>query len=221
MNINALRDLIRDYTQAFDHADINKRLKDSNITKDVLKQMLHHQDTAKSMATFGINKIFTPEKESQNTFQLNRFEKLILGLSVIQILLYSFLQDFSHVYISEYLGLIVFLILVKHLALYFDKKVETISEQSEKNKPKLEYIVLRENRRVKIEESDLVVGDLIYLKAGFRIPVDGLMISGNSLIVNEFAVSGEPQNYVKKVLDNCKGDTSCPVLLSHTHVING
>lgn len=115
----------------------------------------------------------------------------------------------------------MFLLGGKYLDLHLTRKADSLSDQTESNKPSLDYIVLREGRRVKIEESDIVVGDLIYLKSGIRIPVDGIMVSGNSLIVNEFAVSGEPQNYVKKPLEDCKGDATTPILLSHTNVING
>lgn len=65
------------------------------------------------------------------------------------------------------------------------------------------------------------MGDMIYLKAGIRIPVDGLMMKGSSLIVNEAAILGEPQNSIKKPVDKLKDNHSCPLLLSHTNVING
>ncbi|CAI2381776.1 unnamed protein product [Moneuplotes crassus] len=220
MNINALRDLIRDYTQAFDQMDINKRLLDSKITKKSLEDLLHHKDTAKSMATYGVNKIFQPEKVSNIAFDLNKFEKLILACSIVYIMFW-FLLDYNIIYALHNIAIVAFLLGTKKLGMHLDRKAESISEKTEENKPSLDYIVKREGRRVKIEETDIVVGDLIYLKAGIRIPVDGFMVTGNSLIVNEFAISGEPQNHVKKSIENCKGDATCPVLLSHTHVVNG
>lgn len=87
--MNALRDLIRDYTQTFDHKDVNKRLEGGKITKEVLEEMLYHKDTAKSMATFGVNKIFAQEKQGGQAFEVNKLEKLILGLSIAFIVFWS------------------------------------------------------------------------------------------------------------------------------------
>lgn len=220
MNVNDLRDIIRDYSQDCGHIEVNDRLNAMHVVKDDLSRILHANDTARSMATFGMNKIFVPDKEITGQFELNKFEKLIIAVCLVQILLWTVL-DLSAVYITEFVGVIFFLLLAKHLNLYLDKKAEECSDLTEKNKPKLEYIVQREGKRVKIEECEIVVGDLIYLKAGIRVPVDGLMVTGNSLIVNESAISGEPQNYIKKPVEKCNDDASCPVLLSHTHIING
>ena len=58
---------------------------------------------------------------------------------------------------------------------------------------KTEYIAMREGKKVKIDESDIVVGDILYLKAGIKVPVDGLFMVGNCLVIDESEVSGESQ----------------------------
>ena len=221
MNLQELRELIRDYTQGCSHEDVNKSLSEKKVSKEQLLELLCHQDPVRSMAMHGMNKIFTPAKENVDTkFQLNTFEKGLIIFSVIQILGWV-AADLRMNYILEHLGFIAFLLGTKALFVYLDKRAEQFAELTEKNKPKVEYIALREGKKVKVEEGEIVVGDLVYLKAGIRIPVDGLMVTGNSLTVNETAVSGDPQNITKKPLGKSRDNTACPILLSHTNVING
>jgi len=50
--------------------------------------------------------------------------------------------------------------------------------------------VLRENKEISVSVDDVVVGDIIVVKPGERIPVDGIIISGGSS-VDESMVTGE------------------------------
>jgi magnesium-transporting ATPase (P-type) len=75
--------------------------------------------------------------------------------------------------------------------------------------------------KVKIEEGDIVVGDVIYLRAGIRIPVDGIFVIGNSLYVNESSISGETQNVSKKPIHDLEDDSCSSILISHTNITNG
>lgn len=52
-------------------------------------------------------------------------------------------------------------------------------------------IVLRQNHRLEIPASALVPGDVIYLQEGDAVPADCRLISGESVMTNEFALSGE------------------------------
>src|SRR5690606_14219214 len=54
----------------------------------------------------------------------------------------------------------------------------------------LEATVLRDGKRVAIPADEVEVGDHVIVQPGGRIPVDGKVISGQSLI-NEAAITGE------------------------------
>jgi P-type Ca2+ transporter type 2C len=221
MNLTQIRDLIRNYSQGSGWEEVNKSFREYSVDKDALLEQLCHQDPARSMAMHGMNKIFAHEKDFEPTeFSLNKIEKCIVGVCVLQMLMWGLFVKNSY-YVVEYLSVIIFLVFAKYLAVFLDRKADKQMQEAEKKKPKPEYIVIRDGKRVKIEECEIVVGDLVYLKAGIRIPVDGLMIKGSSLIVNEAAVLGEPQNSIKKPVDKLKDNHSCPLLLSHTNVING
>lgn len=90
----------------------------------------------------------------------------------------------------------ILLVIGKVIGYLYDKKVNAIKQTP----VKIEYIVMRDGKKCKIEEVDIVVGDVIYLKAGIRVPVDGIFVSGNSLIIDESEVLGETQKSIKKPL---------------------
>ena len=61
-------------------------------------------------------------------------------------------------------------------------------------------LVLRGNQEVEIPVSEVVHGDLIIVKPGSNIPVDGVITTGSSYI-NEAMVTGEPMPTKKEVGD--------------------
>lgn len=61
-------------------------------------------------------------------------------------------------------------------------------------------LVLRDNKEVEISVNDVVHGDLIIIKPGNNIPVDGVITEGSSY-VNESMVTGEPMPSKKETGD--------------------
>src|SRR3989338_3586625 len=62
-------------------------------------------------------------------------------------------------------------------------------------------LVIRNNKELEIPVSDVNHGDLIIVKPGAKIPVNGIIIEGSSF-VDESMVTGEPMPAQKKVGDN-------------------
>lgn len=50
-----------------------------------------------------------------------------------------------------------------------------------------------------VNPEEIVVGDLIKLKAGDGIPADGILVDGDGVKVNESSLTGEPEDLLKKV----------------------
>lgn len=85
---------------------------------------------------------------------------------------------------------------------------------------------------------DVVVGDLVQIKAGMDIPVDGLVIKSSGVLANESAMTGESDELKKESFALCmnkyrekkeelgykKGgphDVTSPILLSGTQIATG
>ncbi|NLN46795.1 MAG: cation-transporting P-type ATPase, partial [Clostridiaceae bacterium] len=73
--------------------------------------------------------------------------------------------------------------------------------------------VLRDGRRADIEAEHLVAGDILYLKAGDRVPADLRLLDTSNLRIEESALTGESEN-VEKQTDPVEekaalGDRTC------------
>ena len=58
--------------------------------------------------------------------------------------------------------------------------------------------VLRNGHIVRINPSEIVVGDIIFLQAGDSIPADAIVVDASKLLVNESALTGEPEDVKKR-----------------------
>ena len=67
-------------------------------------------------------------------------------------------------------------------------------------------LVIREGKEMEIALAEVVVGDVLIIKPGAKIPVDGIIIEGNSS-VDESMISGEPIPVDKKIGDEVIGAT--------------
>lgn len=67
-------------------------------------------------------------------------------------------------------------------------------------------LVIRDGKEVEISVNDVIHGDLIIVKPGAKIPVDGVITEGNSF-VDESMVTGEPMPVQKKIGDNVVSGT--------------
>ncbi|KAF7849172.1 hypothetical protein BT93_L1159 [Corymbia citriodora subsp. variegata] len=73
--------------------------------------------------------------------------------------------------------------------------------------------VIRSGRRQKISIFKIVVGDVVYLDSGDKVPADGLFLDGQSLQIDELSMTGESR-YVEV-------DSDRPFLFSGSTVVDG
>lgn len=66
--------------------------------------------------------------------------------------------------------------------------------------------VLRDGEKKKIDSSQLVVGDIIFLKSGDLVPADARLIESNDLRCDEASLTGESIPVEKDALYTCSGE---------------
>lgn len=73
-----------------------------------------------------------------------------------------------------------------------------------------------------VDSEELVVGDVIELVEGDKVPADCILVECNELTTNESSLTGEPEAKVKEILtnENYRYDP-CPFLLQGSLVETG
>ncbi|XP_010323145.2 auto-inhibited Ca2 -transporting ATPase 10 isoform X1 [Solanum lycopersicum] len=80
-------------------------------------------------------------------------------------------------------------------------------------KQNIQIEVVRGGRRIPVSIFDVVVGDVVPLKIGDQVPADGILISGQSLALDESSMTGESKIVHK--------DSKSPFLMSGCKVADG
>jgi Cu2+-exporting ATPase/Cu+-exporting ATPase len=104
-----------------------------------------------------------------------------------------------------YLVVISFITLGKFLELRSKRKTGEAIEKLLNLQAKT-ALVIRQGKEVEVPVNDVVHGDLIIIKPGSKIPVDGIITEGESF-VDESMVTGEPMPVQKKAGDNVVSGT--------------
>lgn len=87
---------------------------------------------------------------------------------------------------------------------------------------KMRSTVLRDNKEQIIESSDLVVGDIVLLQSGDKVPADMKILSCNNLTIDESILTGESVASVKtSKIDDSKDDVGSNGVYAGTSVITG
>lgn len=93
------------------------------------------------------------------------------------------------------------------IAILIANGVASVSENQQENKAELLRLeeeaketakVVRDGKLLEIHVNDIVVGDIVYLQAGDKIPADGIVVEG-SLKVDQSALNGETEETEKIV----------------------
>ena len=62
---------------------------------------------------------------------------------------------------------------------------------------------MRDSKEQIVHRNFLNVGDIIKIKTGMNIPVDGVVISGNGISADESAMTGESDHLPKETVEKC------------------
>jgi len=168
---------------------------------------------------FGENKINSPNSRSHFEIFFSQFNNLFSHVLLISAVLVYLLGDFID------FGVIVFIIIVNAIIGYIQEgKAQQVFEVLQK-KIKSEALVLRDGERKKINDEFVVVGDIIFLKDGDKIPADARIIESNNLKLNEASLTGESSTVMKESVDiydrNIQISDQKNMIFRGTYVVSG
>ena len=160
---------------------------------------LTDEEVIKSRKIHGNNKY---NKKERNTFIKLVIESL--NDPIIKILLIAlaikiiFLFSDSNIY--ETLGIAIAVFSASFISAISEYGSEKAFEKLLEENSNIKVKVLRNKRKKVINIEDIVVGDIVYLENGDRIPADGILIDGN-ISVDESSLTGESIEKNKRIND--------------------
>jgi len=124
---------------------------------------------------------------------------------IISVLMFLGTKLEAHLYYESAVLILVFISLGKYLESITKGKTSEAIKKLIGLQPK-EATIIKDNEEIRIPISEVKVGDIILVKPGEKIPVDGIVIDGYSGI-DEKAITGESIPVEKKAGDEVIGAT--------------
>ena len=160
---------------------------------------LNDKEVEKSRLEYGTNEITQIKKNTFWHMLLESFADPIIKILLIALAI-KVIVLFRHFDWYETIGIFIAIILATFISTISEygseKAFNRLQEEAIKGKAK----VIRNRKIVEIPIGEIVVGDIVILNSGDKVPADGKLISGN-LRVDESALNGESKE-AKKVINN-------------------
>ena len=160
---------------------------------------LNDNEIIESRNKYGTNEITQIKKNTFWHMLLESFADPIIKILLIALAI-KVIVLFRHFDWYETIGIFIAIILATFISTISEygseKAFNRLQEEAIKGKAK----VIRNRKIVEIPIGEIVVGDVVILNSGDKVPADGKLISGN-LRVDESALNGESKE-AKKVINN-------------------
>ena len=142
-------------------------------------------DAQKLLARFGPNSLPEQPLPSQTSLFLSQLKSPLVYILLFAGLITLFLDHISD-------SLIIFISVFINTVLGFvQERKANQSLASLKKFVTQEAEVVREGKRLKIEASQIVPGDIVILNQGSKVPADGVLAFSNRLYIDEAIITGE------------------------------
>ncbi len=177
-------------------------------------------DAASRLIQNGPNEL--PSEKPRNFFEIafGTIKDPIFLLLIASGLLYLFLGEFS-----ESLMLLGFVVFIMTISLYQEAKTER-ALAALKNLSSPRALVIRDSAQKRIAGREVVLGDILVLAEGDRVPADAKILSAINLSVDESLLTGESVPVRKKIWtaeskELRPGGDEIPFVYSGTLIVQG
>lgn len=167
---------------------------------------LNDKEVLKSRERFGSNEIPDSQPttfwiEFKHTFK-DPMIRVLLAITTLMIVMFFF--GYAEIFepVGTILAILIVAIVTAKTGVASDSKYRDLKSSVKKEQSK----VFRNGRVSAIDMDEIVVGDMVLLQAGDKVPADGILISGH-LNVNNAALNGEAEECMKSA---AKADKQFP-----------
>ena len=156
---------------------------------------LDSNEVRKSFELYGSNDLVREKKKTFIKRFLENLSDPIIRVLMIALGL-QLIFTLGEVNYFEIGGILVAIILSTTVSTISEHRSESAFEKMQSDSEDGVATVLRDSRMQRIRVSDIVVGDIVYLNAGDKIPADGEMIEGK-ISTDQSSLNGESIEVVK------------------------
>ena len=168
-----------------------------NIKLDeVLKKLkttddgLSDKEVEKRLSMYGENVLEEQQTSSPLKVFFSQFnDSMIIILIIVAIIMFVYGLLYSHEYTDTVIIFVV--VMINAIVGFIQEEKAQVTLDSLKKYTTSTTTVKRSGRLCLVDSSKLVVGDIIRLAAGDRVPADARIIKANNLYVDESALTGE------------------------------
>jgi Ca2+-transporting ATPase len=181
---------------------------------------LSEDEARKRIEEFGANELPSSKKRSLFTIAFDVMREPMLLLLVACGAIYLILGD-----VREAVMLLGFVFVVIGITLYQEQKTERALEAlRDLSSPRA--LVIRDGQEKRIAGREVVVGDILVLHEGDRVPADAMLLNCVNLSIDESLLTGESVPVRKTVSENPEqigrpGGDDQPFVYSSTLVVQG
>ena len=187
-----------DATIKFDDLSINTR------------QGLNAEQIRLSTEKYGRNTLTPPERDPWWKQLLEKFEdptiRILVAAAVISLLMAGLEWMLGHeASWIEPIGIIMAVLLATLAGFFSEMKSAGEFEKLNNVKDDIRVKVLRDGQIVEISINDVVVGDLVRLDLGDKVPADGVVIDAMNLLIDQAVMTGESVPVEKHAAETADG----------------
>jgi len=168
------------------------------------KEGLSALEASQRLKKFGRNVLPQEKPYSKIWLFLNQFNSPLMYIILVAVLISFLLKHYL-----DSIFIIIVLLINTTVGFYQENKANQ-SFLTLKKMVKIRARVLRDGFEKEIDSEELVVGDIVFLKSGDKVPADGRLIESRGLKVNEAILTGESQAVEKKTEDILSESTLLP-----------
>ncbi len=165
----------------------------SNEINPLFKKVvgLTEGEVARSREEHGNNILTPPKKTPLWKLYLEKYKDPIIQILLVAVVFSLGLAIMDGGFV-ETLGIIIAIILATTIGFWFEmdaaRKFDVLTALGEESPVK----AVRSGKVVEVARKDVVVGDMIIIEVGDKIPADGILIESTDLQVDESSLTGEP-----------------------------
>ncbi len=165
---------------------------------------------AQNRKKYGSNTMPDPRVKSVWDFLVDVFRTKINLILLIMAVIFIILAMLGYGDITDAIGIGIVVIIVAVVNVITHLRSQHSAIELRRRASALRCNVIRGGHIRNIDSTEIVVGDIVLLQAGERIPADGYLVHGH-ISVNNSVLNGESEEVHKSPIPNFKYDRNAPI----------